>query len=409
MRVRSTVTGGFTTANSRVISHRNSCAGSWNTVSTQNSSTGVQTTKIIEDTPTPGFLSLLKCGKFLPLNPVTITTTTETRVAGNGTHSWGFSGGCYRDQNVGPLWLSRTWLADLPPIDEAIVDQVATEAIAKAKASVWDTLTEIAELKQTVELVFTQWDRVQRFALTAARLARDFVRRRKRKTRKRRPSKFWRQLWDRRFAELWLEYRYGWLPAIYSVEDAVKALEKEIAKGSLVRGSSKSIVDLTDAKSVSTKPQTYTFRDEVYTCTGIRTYRGKAFVEVLDDRVRFGADPLVTTWEKIPYSFIADWFLAVGTWLQAVSPFSGTRLLGSMVSVKDSYTRQQTFAETYSGSGHGGSFTGLTTTLEVESYVRFPHGAGESPSWNVRLNWKRITDLVALLLSGPNRVMRYQN
>lgn len=411
MRVRSTVTGGFSTSNYRAYQTRSSCVAAWVTNSglSQTSFTGTTSTKTIEDVQTAGFHSLRKCGKFLPLNPVEIVTTTETREPGTGDHNFSLSGGCFRIRNTGPLWLSRTWLLNVPPVDEDLVDQVATNAIADCKAGIHDALTDLVEIRQTAGLIGTQFNRINAFAMKAAKLARDIRRGRVKqwlrggRRGKAPPS------WLDTFSQLWLEYRYGWRPLIKSVEDMIAALQSKLKKGDIVRGSGSVTVDLSDAKVTVTTPTAWTTRTEDYVISGSRTYRGKAYAEINTSQAVFQFDPLVTAWESIPYSFIVDWALQVGNWLQAITPFSGAILLGSQVSVKDSYTRVQKFDEVYNDSQHQGAFHGLTTTVEVESYLRFPHGAGTLPSWNLRLNPSRILDLVALVLGGRSKVMRYAN
>jgi hypothetical protein len=409
MRTRSTVTGGFVTLCYRAYQGRSSCTASYVTIpiQSQTSYSGEKKTKVIVDTQTPGFQSLLKCGGFLPLNPVTITTTTETRTPGDGIHNFTFSGGCFRNRNTGPLWLSRPWLLTLPAVDEGLIDAAATNAIADCKAGIYDALTDLAELSKTADLVGLQYKRVVRFALKAARLAKA-IRRGEVKRFLRRGGKKPRD-WREIFSKLWLEYRYGWLPAIHSAQSLIAALQSDLKKGDIVRGSSRVSVTLDDVKTVVTNPTSYTTRTEICVISGTRTYRGKAFASIKNSNAFFQFDPLVTTWELIPFSFIVDWFLQIGNWLEAVSPFTGSGLLGSQVSIKDEYTIEQTFDESYSDAQHSGVFNGLSTKIEVESYERFPHGAGVLPSWNLRLNPSRIADLFALILGGRSSVMRYSD
>lgn len=424
MRVRSTVTGAFSTSNYRAYQTRSTCAASWvtNTSLSQTSYSGEQSVKTIEDVQTPGFYSLLRCGKFLPLNPMTISTVRTVRTAGSGDHSWSFSSGCYHVRNTGGLWLSRTWLLDIPPQDEDLVEVVATNAIADCKAGVYDALTDLAEMEQTIDLVKTQFGRIFVVGVKVARLARDLYRmdyrrwlrdvrrfkklkRRGRKTRRVKPPRNWKSF----FSQLWLEYRYGWLPSIYSIRDAIAALRSKLEKGNIVTGKASVTVDLNDSKVEVTSPNAHTTRTEVCTITGSRTYRGKAYAEVQNSGATIQLDPITTAWELVPFSFVVDWGLEVGNWLQAWTPFSGSLLLGSQVSVKDSYVRTQTFKEVYFGSQDTGTFDGCSTQENVEYYVRFPHGAAVLPKWNLRLNPSRIADLFALLLGGRSSVMRYSS
>jgi hypothetical protein len=391
MRTRTTVTGDFSTINTRTVQSRSSCAAGWVTTSTVTSYTGEQSTKTIVDVQTPGFYSLLKCGKFLPLNPVTITTSKETRVAGTGTESWGFSGGCYRSQDIGPKWSAPSWLVTLPPFDESIIDQVVTTAISRAREATWDALTSVVTLNQTVDLFVDTFDSVNTLALRAARYAR---------SRHKNPRDILRL-----FASKWLEYRYGWLPTLYDLEDANKALDRKIEVGDIITGKSSVDTDLNDSQSGTTW---FSIGDHSQTDSliGTRTYHGSSYCEAMSNAVRYGIDPITTAWEVVPYSFVIDWFLDVGTWLSAVSPFSGAKELGSMASVKDQYTLMTSDVWEFNRGGHSGSFTGRSTVLEVEQYSRFPHEGGVLPSWNPRITPARIIDLISLVFAGRRNVIR---
>jgi hypothetical protein len=269
---------------------------------------------------------------------------------------------------------------------------VVTSAIAESKEAVWDAMTSAATVGQTVDLFIDSWRDISGFAKKAAKYARS-----KHKTRKN---------ILRLFAQKWLEYRYGWLPTLYDLEDAMKALDSELKKGDIVRGKSRVVVDLSESDSKTTFYSGDGHLFQTDTLIGTRTYRGSAYAEVLSNKARFGADPLITGYELIPYSFVLDWVLDVGTWLQAVSPFSGAKLLGSMGSVSDEYTKMQEDYWSFDASGSSGSFSGRSTVLEVKQYTRFVHEGGVLPSWNPRITPKRVIDLVALILTGHRETMR---
>lgn len=395
MRVRSTVTGGFFSVHERKRQTRGSCAAAWSTLTNDVSYSGQQTVKTITDVITPGFHTLRACGGFLPLNPVTIETITETRTAGSGDESWNFTGGCYRDQQVGSKWSLNAWLVALPPYDEDILDVVVTEAIANSREAIFDALTTAAEMGQTGRLLVNAFLDIKRFARRAA----EFAARRGRGLSRKQILKL--------FSSKWLEYRYGWLPLLYSAEDLVRSLESELQKDDIVSGKSRVVTDLSDTEVKSQYfPSTGTL-SQTHTLTGTRTYRGAAYSTIgSPELAKSGLDPLVTGWELIPFSFVVDWFVQVGTWLKAVSPFAGAQELGSMASVKDEYVLEQFDNWAFNAPGHTGSFTGRSTKLEVERYHRFARSGGSLPSWNPRLTKVRIVDLLALVYQGRREIMR---
>lgn len=402
MRERQTVTGSFDTVFDRLSQQRPSCVGAYSTTAHTLTYGGVRTTKTIVDTETPGFYSLLHCGKFLPLNPVVITTVKETRRAGNGDSHSNLIGGCYRNKSTGPTHATSTEPPlDLP--DEGLSQLVATDALADAKSTAFDVLTTIAELKETADLIRTNWTRIARTMREIFRLA-DLVYRKKWKqlswmtnrSLRRRRSLLAR---SKELASLWLEYRYGIMPNVYAIQDAIKALELKYTKGQVIRGKSSTTQSLnksTTGSLVLSADQTVYYSD---VWTGSRTYRGSAYVKISDNRVRFGFDPLVTTWERIPFSFIVDWGLKVGNWLKAWSPFSGTETLGVMVSIKDDYTWRHSYSIDFHGAMSGVFTNNDATEKQVKSYTRVPAGAGILPSFNLRLTTERLIDVAALILS----------
>lgn len=121
---------------------------------------------------------------------------------------------------------------------------------------------------------------------------------------------------------LWLSYRYGLMPLLYSAEDAVSALAYS-GKNTNIRTEAQvtfyqkySISDLvTDTYDSA---QTFWVKVRQY-MTGQFSYRLKAVMSWSDsfrDRLRLNPIQVATTaWELVPFSFVVDWFFDVSTWL----------------------------------------------------------------------------------------------
>lgn len=391
MRVRSTTTGSFT-SNARTEKSRSSCGGSFSTlVSTTTTYAGEVKTKTIKDVVTPKFVSRLKCGKFLPLNPVEIVTTTETRVCGTGDRDHSPSGGCFRRRDSGPSWNVHNWLVTVPAYDEDILQQVVNEAAAEARESVFDALTTLAEYRQTQRMLRNTAHDIAHFAEKAARYARRV---------KKRPVEVLAA-----FSGKWLEYRYGWTPLISSMVDGLKAYHDLVEEGDLIRGKAKVIVSL-NASGDDVYPYASGELTQNDFLTGSRTYRGCAYAEVLASGIKkFGSDPALTAWETVPFSFVVDWLIDVNSWLKAASPFQGAKLLGTMASVKDDYEMSQDVSIEWSGSANVGSYSGRSTTYKVERYNRFPYEVG-LPPWNPRLNPVKFIDAAALIYQQRAKIWR---
>lgn len=412
MRERSTTTGSFSTISNRKYYSRGSCAGSWTLASTgPNTYSGVQTVKTISDVQTPRFNSLLKCGAFLPINPVSIITETVTVKPGSGTVYSNLVGGCHRNYVTGPQ--SNTGvpsLATVPTLDENLISALSTEAVANAREAIFDALTTLAELKETASLLRTNLARIKYFARKALRFA-DLIYRRKWRQLFRLPSALRKKrslrAYFKALAGKWLEYRYGWLPSIYSIQDLIKALENNYSVNSIRRGRSTATVSLDDDGYSFSQDNPNRTSERWETLRGTRKYRATAYVKITSEsKQKFGFDPLVTTWERIPLSFVIDWVVGVGSWLKAVSPFQGSSLLGVCVGIKDEYTWHYAWQQIHS-VGESGSFTNPDAThREVKSYTRVTSAPGSLPSWNPRLTNVRLVDLAALFLGTARDIRR---
>lgn len=121
---------------------------------------------------------------------------------------------------------------------------------------------------------------------------------------------------------LWLSYRYGLMPLIYSSQDAVKALaysgknETIYTEAQVTFSQKYTISDLT----TETWDSAYTFWVKVRQyMTGQFSYRLKAKMSWSDSfRNRLRLHPVQipsVAWELVPFSFVVDWFFSVSDWL----------------------------------------------------------------------------------------------
>jgi hypothetical protein len=358
--------------------------------------------KTITDTVTPNFFSLCRKGKFLPLNTVEIITTRTERIPGEGDRNYqtitsGSGSPCFPKRiDSGPSWSQRPWLVALPPADEDLIDAVVTNAIADAKQSVFDLGTFLGELRETHELMRSNMQGVFDYGKRAAK-----------DTRRGRslPASKRFDAFNRRF----LEFQFGWMPLLGAFRDAQKALANQMDKGFLVDGSGKATEEL-DEEMYGETPNFsgQGLLKEWHSLKGTRTYRGKAFAEITNPgRYRWGLDPLVAGWELIRFSFVVDYFINVGNWVQAVTPFSGAELVGSCGSIKEEYTQEQSIEIDFSANADTtGYYSGRKTIVEVERYHRFPHTGGVLPSWNPRITTIRLVNLASLAYANRRDIYR---
>lgn len=121
--------------------------------------------------------------------------------------------------------------------------------------------------------------------------------------------------WPKEAASRWLELQYGWKPLVNDVYEAWKALDvqrtrKKYADRVVVSKKCRNLYD-ESAQGVSQRRR-----------GGVVTIK-KILYEMTDtshDATLLGlTDPLSVAWELLPYSFVVDWFIPIGTYLENLS------------------------------------------------------------------------------------------
>jgi hypothetical protein len=109
----------------------------------------------------------------------------------------------------------------------------------------------------------------------------------------------------------WLELQYGWLPLLSDSYEASKAFE------SLSKGPRSSLFVKSYSKKVVRTSYPVAGNEIFYTYSGTRFRRLEfQLYEVMSAPRSLGLqDPLSVAWELIPYSFVVDWFIPIGTYL----------------------------------------------------------------------------------------------
>jgi hypothetical protein len=108
----------------------------------------------------------------------------------------------------------------------------------------------------------------------------------------------------------WLELQYGWLPTLSDSYEAVKAFHaiSEGPRSSIIRTSVSKKARVEGSQAPSQYSQMYDF--ELTTRIQYEMYEEMSFARQLGL-----LDPLTVIWEIVPYSFVVDWFVPIGTYL----------------------------------------------------------------------------------------------
>lgn len=252
----------------------------------------------------------------------------------------------------GPInWYSYRMPAS-PGTVEPPWDSLEAKAIksfySKIRYSDFNAAVTLAEMNQTISLIAQTAYRVSE-AVTAVqrldlkRLARALGMDAKSK---RRAGKYIdrnkRKIVDARSlkdftANTWLEVKYGWKPLLSDIESSMEALFK--------------LMEADDADfHVRGKRRWSERNDEVHGSGEVTRERKATYLitgrfQVVSSEQRkwsgLGLTSLSSViWEKIPFSFVADWFVPVGSYLESLSVMEGLRYVGGTVT-KCSWERIQ--------------------------------------------------------------------
>jgi len=132
---------------------------------------------------------------------------------------------------------------------------------------------------------------------------------------------------------MWLEYQYGWLPLMGDIYDAHQLLQKGFREKAQIASS---IRVLQDEYHLRRDYSNFLGFDEV---TSNATYVAKVFYKVDDTQLsRLGqmglVNPASVAWELVPFSFVVDWFLPVGQYIEAMSATNGVTFIDGYYGVR---------------------------------------------------------------------------
>lgn len=175
-----------------------------------------------------------------------------------------------------------------------------------------------------------------------------------------------------RLSHHWLEWEFGWRPLLKDIRDGAELLAESIATykepfGVVSASARKRNVEVTRSGSgpaiqVNTK------------FTGHFGCSLKASYRLADERrhalSKTGiSNPMLLSWELLPYSFVIDWFLPVGSYLESLTAQDGFVLFDKTMSVLERGTTVKRVTVDYSDAW--GTSSGESEGSEVRTCARF--------------------------------------
>lgn len=122
----------------------------------------------------------------------------------------------------------------------------------------------------------------------------------------------------------WLSLIYGWRPLLQDIYEAMNAFEARSnqARGVVVRKRKTTKTPAQDLGWANNPDYARTWTSQSVTVTYKVT-----FLENLSAARTLGlSNPAAVLWEKLPYSFVVDWALPIGQYLDSLGVFAGLQL-----------------------------------------------------------------------------------
>lgn len=212
-----------------------------------------------------------------------------------------------------------------------------------------------------------------------------------------------------KLASAWLAYRYGVMATYYDVMSWVAA-SRQVGKARRARFATSTSSSYDSGLVGSTGTSQWAVESTFERRTRSTRSSAGCLVSVDLDASGFesyGAYNLLTSgWELVPFSFVIDWFVDVGERLAALEGKVLRPVLGSWIVHRHNLMHLRTWeakGRRYNSGGiiydSLGMSDYLTLTDECKIVTRSANPQlSVLPQIKVNLNWKRMTDSVALLL-----------
>lgn len=280
----------------------------------------------------------------------------------------------------GPFYSNITGMPTLNSLfNNSDLNKVLNKLAVAAKGHDFNLAVNAAQGKQTVNLVVNSLNSIGRALLDARRG--NFISALSRfGLTPKGKSKFS----TKDISSRWLELQYGWLPLLGDCYEAAKAYElSSDTRSQRIRASSGGTFFFEGSQSTP---------NYISVGTGLKRYSILAeLTENLSVSRGLGlTDPLSVAWEIIPYSFVIDWFLPIGLYLENLSiiPKLEGRFLISRLAKQDVRSQAVSPATFYSGSSSRFRWVlydrSVSTSLSVPkpSFVTLPSAMSPRRIWS---------------------------
>lgn len=162
----------------------------------------------------------------------------------------------------------------------------------------------------------------------------------------------------RAVSENWLALQYGWKPLLDDIHGLFETLVNGYVKGThvyKVRALSRSWRDdkLFRQSLITGSPaRTTTEVTQLQECRIVLRYRVRSQLTNFLAQTGF-LNPINLAWEVLPYSFVIDWLLPIGPWLESMSNFLGCEFIDGSLVEECKLWQSGSYDETFRATDNG--------------------------------------------------------
>lgn len=179
----------------------------------------------------------------------------------------------------------------------------------------------------------------------------------------------------------WLEYKYGWMPLLMDVKGSAEFLAQQNLGRPPRFTVSSTVKDPISGTITGPGNNRMSFDSNMETATyssdRVKSVRVKLWLEISNPQLtqlqQLGlTNPALVAWELIPFSFVFDWFISVGSYLQGITALNGVTVRKAMTSW--SFYANSSCVESF--PGYNGSYhlylpwSGLLRECKHRTYSR---------------------------------------
>lgn len=233
-----------------------------------------------------------------PPHPYTTTRTLENLTL----TQWRTGGGRWYTQSSS--WAGKP-AVPADPFTANENNALINKLYAKVKGSEFNLAVSSAQLNLTVKMIGD----------TALKIARAYTQARRGKFRDASVTLTGRPTGpSNKVASNWLELQYGWKPLLKDVHDGAEWIASKVRNQP-----PKTVRVRKNLVKIANEPA-----HKLWRFGSVERKRRVQIIAILDQKLTFSqdsglSDPFSVAWELVPYSFVIDWFLPVGDFLQAAA------------------------------------------------------------------------------------------